>query len=808
MRAVVASCLLLFVLVAGVTGQERLVVDPNQIVPLNDAAGKLWDVQSDGSINNGSNDCFDGAFDVIIANNFRLRYALARQMRGGAQPGGVWNKEGGDYVFGPVAVSSPNYQGVRLTRRIGLTPDKRWLRYVEVFENTGAKARKVSFDLSIDFGAKAGESFTTSGGKTFGKKDTGLGYIQSMGRPSLARLVGSPGAGGFSYTLRGDGGAGRETFGPYALGAKGRIAVVHFVAQLNSKEEVKKALKSASYRALCKGLPRDLLRSIVNIKLGPGGGALEVPRLSTSDLIVLRSGKRLLGELGDETLELRGLSGEHRFETRSLVGLKLVGGAGGSGGVLLGRRDRQVLSGVLSNSVVKFTLQNGQELAVTLDKIASIGLKVSPEELEGAEEESTEPRKLRLRSGDSLHVDALDEPLSLVTRYGTLAVPLELVDKLELEEEGNWGHRLRLRNGSSLGGLLVNPALKCRFSVRVGADDTDAVAVRRDMILRLGLANEPSYDTTAPGAFRVAMRNGDELVVKLVDEQLSLASEFGEVKFRVDDVRSIVFLGGERVEVKLWDGSQLDGRLLVASVMTDLDGLAVDLPQSLIVKMEQKSFKLPADLEAVVFGFIASLDSDDIEERDRAQYGLARLGPAVRSYVRRASAEKGASPEKSQRLQAVIGKLGVLDESVDLNVAELRKRLEDQRNDAKQRERAVLRSLKAIWRAQRLFQSEDRDKDGEDDFGTLAQLAEFVGKEGGIDGELGKGEKWGYSFSSGASSDPKARNFLWWAIAAPKDGKGRHYFMHSSGTVFVSDGAIEFDKASCDPPASTQRLEE
>ena len=173
-----------------------------------------------------------------------------------------------------------------------------------------------------------------------------------------------------------------------------------------------------------------------------------------------------------------------------------------------------------------------------------------------------------------------------------------------------------------------------------------------------------------------------------------------------------------------------------------------------------------------------------------------------------AAAAKDVSPEKTLRIQAVFKELGPDTGVTDVKVGELRKRLAESKDNSKRTQRAIVRALKAIWKAQRVYHDEDRDQNNVQDYGDLAALAKSVGKEQGIDEQLGSGEKYGYTFETGPSVNEKAARYLWWAVARPKDGKGPHFFMHHSGTVFVSKEAFEVDKDTCDPPASATRLEE
>jgi hypothetical protein len=196
------------------------------------------------------------------------------------------------------------------------------------------------------------------------------------------------------------------------------------------------------------------------------------------------------------------------------------------------------------------------------------------------------------------------------------------------------------------------------------------------------------------------------------------------------------------------------------------------------------------------------------EERDRAEATLIKLGQVVRPYLNGALSVD-TPPEKARRIQQVLKALGPEDSVLaEVDLKRIEEILSSAKDEKSSTQAFVVRALRAILAAQKIFHDQDRDKNDIQDFGTLADLGKLVGDEAGIDAELAKGSKYGYIFETGPSSNEKAAEYLWWAVARPEKGEGPHFYIHHSGTVFVSDAAAVLNKETCDPPASARRLAE
>jgi serine/threonine protein kinase len=120
------------------------------------------------------------------------------------------------------------------------------------------------------------------------------------------------------------------------------------------------------------------------------------------------------------------------------------------------------------------------------------------------------------------------------------------------------------------------------------------------------------------------------------------------------------------------------------------------------------------------------------------------------------------------------------------------------------REDKVVSSLYSISTAQSLFREGDKERDGNFDYGSLAELtaADL------IDPDLGQGSKHGYRFEVGYS--PTTSEFLWYGVARPEPSRaGRSFLMTHEGVVYeVTEDVLQrFDRKECQVPPGASAVE-
>ncbi|HEX3130768.1 MAG TPA: carboxypeptidase regulatory-like domain-containing protein [Thermoanaerobaculia bacterium] len=145
---------------------------------LMDAGGYRWDVQGNGTISDGTNNAFDGAFDasfsfssVVFAENDRR-----------------------ELIFGPQTSN-----GVKRTRKVFVPSDDSFVRYLEIFENTATSERQWTLTVFTNVGSDSlTEVLTTSSGDS--TLDLADDYMvtdnngDGFGSPAVAQVFAGPNA--------------------------------------------------------------------------------------------------------------------------------------------------------------------------------------------------------------------------------------------------------------------------------------------------------------------------------------------------------------------------------------------------------------------------------------------------------------------------------------------------------------------------------------------------------------------------------------------------------------------------------------
>ena len=158
---------------------------------LTDRDGFFWDIQQNGSINNGTIDAYDGGLTLSGFPNF---------------VGGQTEDNDREIVIG----SSANNEGLEISRKIYVPDNQSWARFLEIVTNVSDAPINHTVDIETNFGS--GNSTvvvaTSNGDTSFSPEDIWLITDDSSdggGDPTLLHLVAGPGGQGADRTsLSGD----------------------------------------------------------------------------------------------------------------------------------------------------------------------------------------------------------------------------------------------------------------------------------------------------------------------------------------------------------------------------------------------------------------------------------------------------------------------------------------------------------------------------------------------------------------------------------------------------------------------------
>lgn len=282
-----------------------------------------------------------------------------------------------------------------------------------------------------------------------------------------------------------------------------------------------------------------------------------------SDLAVLRDETELNGNFRLEAVRLRSPLGEFDLPAEKLRALRVDPGRDGA--VTLTLDDGQVLRGAWLGEPLRIELPGGQVVPLPWSRLASARFGEGPAE---TQPEPLDKPHVQLRDGHRLIVRPENVPAEFRTRFGPIAPKPDDLARIHFtnddpQAEGTL-HRLVLRNGSTLTGLLN--ATELNLALELGP----TVTLPRGELA--GLVLHPVDRKPEPGQWTLTLPNGDRLVGTIRTGRLALLGELGEVALSLENLRQVAPLDDGRFEVAQARGPTLRGVLLGEPVVIELPG--------------------------------------------------------------------------------------------------------------------------------------------------------------------------------------------------------------------------------------------
>jgi len=221
---------------------------------LTDGDGFLWDIQRDGSINNGTSDAYDGGLRLSV-NGSSFPSNGNATLIGGRQ-----------VEMGPSDVG-----GLRVSRRIFVPDGERGARFLEIIENPGASERVANVSLSTNLGSDSGTQTiaTSSGDLVFDPADDFLitdDFSTTGGDPALVHVISGPNAPVRASAASLFSNDNIAVAYNVTVPAGGRVVLMHFAVQSTASEEARTRAPSVLrlQGAVTSALPAGLRDDIVN----------------------------------------------------------------------------------------------------------------------------------------------------------------------------------------------------------------------------------------------------------------------------------------------------------------------------------------------------------------------------------------------------------------------------------------------------------------------------------------------------------------------------------------------------------------
>ena len=600
---------------------------PLRAADIHDAGNYLWDIQGDGSIDDGSSDTFDGGLYLMVNG---------RVFEGGPMQAGRSPRE---VVIGPQQMGD-----FRVTRKIHVPEKMACCCFLEIIENVTNRAVQVQVGTYSDLGTGA-EQVVLPDAIEGRVPYTAIGQ-GGGGSKSLAYIMASP-KGKNGVTPQIDDSEVKLIYKPVSLKPKQRVAFLHICAQRNSVLEADDFAKKFKWRQILKHYTPTEKRLLKNVLAGGGLlslGGIDLFRGEQGDAIVLTTGEQLSGEIQTPTLTIETEFGPREIPTAQVFSLFDLGRD-----VRLVLQNGEVLSGRLKGDGLKLKLRGGRDLAIPLDYVVKYGkrlpkpkIRVAGEEEKPVEAEQftfTDPIFL-LRNGDRLVGKLTAKELKVRSLHGLISIKAERIKNVRFPNVELRTPVFELKDGTSFCGLPETPHLELSWAGQTVSLDWGQLAGILFTPEEAVEETEEEHDgpdlPSAHGQLRLLNRDVFCGKITSTDGKLTVETPFGPQSFGVDQVLRLRPrpTGRHNMRVTLWDGTVFPARFSGKTLQFLTQGgskLAVPLG---LVRMYWRPLALPPPAEMKrIEGFVGLLGSNDPQTRDKAQSDLLQCGFGIRAIL-------------------------------------------------------------------------------------------------------------------------------------------------------------------------------
>ncbi len=529
-------------------GKGGVHISPGQNVSLpwtvTDSHGYRWDISNYGTINDGTNDAYDGGMQLQVGGTSFPTNSNARISKD--------RKE--------IEIGTWRHNNLAVSRRIFVNIKAGYCRWIDIFENTTGSDVQVSLRYYSNMGDSTARTYTTSGGTSITEKDWGIvtAYSSSSGRPAVAHVFATPGSKfkpTFQFTTNNDSLYYHATI---KVPAGKTVALCFFEAQRRPYDQAVKFLKEFDTARELRLVPAPLRQILLNMGLSVLSlGRVVLKRSDQSDLFVLRNGNEIHGGITTEHYVLRTDFGTLKIPAGKVLGL--VSRSAGNSRVHLIATDGQIFDGELTSGPLVLKLTGGTVLKIPPKGLSHVSYRISPQK---PEQPAITDSLAILRSGARLAFDESATGFAFTTQHGPISLSTADMRFIEMDTPGGGLHRAVFRNGSTLAGLLTAERirLKLKLSPAELTKGSATMEVSRQRIKRFAFATAPSETKNLA---RLTFRNGDTIFGRFADAKWTVRGKFGSVSVAPSDVAAATFSAAALGEVKLTlrDGTELEGKL-------------------------------------------------------------------------------------------------------------------------------------------------------------------------------------------------------------------------------------------------------
>lgn len=635
-----------------------------------DALGFRWDVQSDGRINDGSNDCFDGGLRLQINGQ---RFNCARPMM---------TQDGGEFVL------QGNAGPFQVIRRVKIDTQASNARYVEMITNNGRQKATAALNIHSNLGGSPQQTVSDAGAQNpsaLGKKESGVIALQraSYQRPSVVFfLADSKSKVKPAVQTRGD-----DCYFTYSLDIPpGKtVSIIHGVMQRNltavpNEKEMKKLFAPFNAKQWLKDLPSEVRKTLANKRRGYG--SFLVPGLSfdlreirmdnlNTDLLVLGQETQLRGTCSCASISVEGIYGKVEIPFARIVAVTGAKSQNGETAVLL--RDGQIIKGKIAAEEFRFAMPSGLSVSLDIDKLDRLVMRSGPDDFKPATGtsalvETYEGDRLAVLTGPDAAAPAENgKPpatvlLSARTLWGNLDIPLSDIIYVKPLMEDMPGHRVLLKNGSNFSVFLSKGALSLNTEF-FGAQKVEVPGIRAIHASHLVSAEgEDLEDITEP----YLVLAGENVVISRIDLSQVTFTTMGEnIPVPPDQIRELHNTTLEDDEsagvnalftAQIWGGGTVTGYLKERILPIRVGESVWHVPVRDLAHAFVPTPFVAESLRKRIAELIRLLGHSSWEKREEANRELKELGHMAKNQLQEAR-DRISDPEVKRRVRFLLEEL-------------------------------------------------------------------------------------------------------------------------------------------------------
>jgi len=511
---------------------------------LNDGLGCRWDINGNGSVDNGTNNAYSGGMQLGTTDGSTFNGGNSRMSEGKRE----------------IEIGPWQYGNVQVSRRIYIDEKKGYCRWIDIFENNTGETFRMSLRYRSRMGSSVYEVASSRGTKDIDAKDWAFTtmYRENSSRPAVVHVIASKSS-KLKPRVQWKEGS-NELYYYYDLNVEpGKpVALCFFESQQGSPAKAKAFMKEFDFQAELAKVPESLQKIILNVSAPTMSlENIEIRRDAKDDLAVLRNGDELRGTITNAKFSIKTSFGAMDLPAEKVLGIVVPQEEDAHVQMILA--DGQILAGDFDGSVV-VKLADGSEVKLAAKDFKSASYKISaakPPECKAS------GSMIVLRNRQRLYL-AETPVVEFNTLHGRLKLTGEQVSSIQMDTPEGGLHRAIFRNGSVLSGLVT--ADKFALKLALGA----TLETSLNSVARIDFAGDPIDGNPS---VQIQLRNEDALTGQLSDTAVDLQTDSGKQNVKLADVSSMDFDAEnmDTVTLKLRNGMTMSGKLLARSFKFKID---------------------------------------------------------------------------------------------------------------------------------------------------------------------------------------------------------------------------------------------